>query len=43
MERVWPNAETRENDMVDFAKRHLWRLHYYQRDYIAIFDKQFAT
>ena len=40
MERVWPNAKTRKENMVNFAKENQWRLYYYDRDYIAIFDNE---
>ena len=41
--RVWPQRESREKEIIQFAQRHGWRLRFYKDDLVAIFDKDPAT
>ena len=38
--RVWPDGETREAQIVSFAKKRGWRLRHYSHGFCAIFDKE---
>ena len=39
LDRVWPQRQDREQEVMRFAQKHGWRLRFYKEGLVAIFDK----